>query len=66
MFEFWDIIGLIVFYYCFGFVYDDEICVEILEIIIGGCNDIDLLSRVNFKGDIVLDIVVKYLNYSRI
>lgn len=66
MFEFWDTTGSTVFHHCLGSAHDDETCAEILEIIIGGCNDIDLLSRVNFKGDTALDIAVKYSNHSRI
>lgn len=37
-----------------------------MEIIIGSCNDIDLLSRVNLEGDNALDIAVKYLKHNRI
>lgn len=47
-------------------MYDDEICVEILNIIIGSCNNIDLFNKEDINGDNVLSIVVKYLKYSRI
>lgn len=66
MFDLTDTTGSTVFHHCLGSAHDDETCAEILEIIIGSCNDIDLLSRVNFNGDNALDIAVKYSNHSRI
>lgn len=65
-FDLWDTTGSTVFHQCLGSAHDDKKCAEILEIIIGSCNDIDLLSRVNFEGDNALDIAVKYLKHSRI
>lgn len=65
-FDLWDTTGSTVFHHCLGSAHDDKRCAEILEIIIGSCNDIDLLSRVNLEGDNALDIAVKYLKHSRI
>lgn len=66
MFDLSDTTGSTVFHHCLGSAHDDETCAEILEIIIGSCNDIDLLKMVNFNGDTALDIAVKYSNHSRI
>lgn len=55
-----------VFHHCLGSAHDDKTCAEILDIIIGSCNDIDFLSNVNLDGDTALSIAAKYSKYSRI
>lgn len=65
-FHLWDDTGSTVFHHCLGSEHDDKTCAEILEIIIGSCNHIDLLSRVNLEGDTALDIAAKYSKHSRI
>lgn len=65
-FHFWDNTGSTVFHHCLGSAHDDKTCAEILEIIIGGCNNKTLLGRVNLEGNTALDIAAKYSKHSRL
>lgn len=65
-FHFWDNTGSTVFHHCLGSAHDDKTCAEILEIIIGGCNNKKVLGRVNLEGNTALDIAAKYSKHSRL
>lgn len=59
-----DIDGLIVLYYLLGFENDDEMCVQYFDMILKNDKVKKCLLKDDFKGDIVLSIVVKEIRYS--